>query len=104
MFQKVSNHPVLREVENFEDNKTQRGEGSFGSTGLKKVSAGKTFANKYILKYVPENLPWYERDGLLTYIDQLKYRDFISDPNAHIKNTQIINFEMIHAQCCGQPR
>ena len=37
VFQKVANHPVLREVENFEDNKTQRGEGSFGSTGLKYV-------------------------------------------------------------------
>ena len=34
VFQKVANHPVLREAENFEDNKTQRGEGSFGSTGL----------------------------------------------------------------------
>ena len=37
VFQKVANHPVLREVENFEDNKTQRGEASFGSTGLKYV-------------------------------------------------------------------
>ena len=36
VFQKVTNHSVLREVQNFEDNKTQRGEGSFGSTGLKK--------------------------------------------------------------------
>ena len=34
VFQKVANHLVLREVENFEDNKTLRGEGSFGSTGL----------------------------------------------------------------------
>ena len=67
------------------------------------MSSRKIFANKYIPKYVPEDLSWYEKDGLLTYIDQLKYKDFISDPNAHIKNTQIINFEMIHAQCCGQP-
>ena len=36
VFQKVANHPVLREVENFEDN-SQRGEGPFGSTGLKYV-------------------------------------------------------------------
>ena len=71
VFQKAINHPFLREVENFKD-KTQRVQGSFGSTGFKKMSAGKTFANKYIPKYVPEDLPWYERDGLLTYIDQLK--------------------------------
>ena len=37
VFQKVANHPVMREVENFEDNKSQRGEGSFGSTGLRYV-------------------------------------------------------------------
>ena len=40
----------------------------------------------------------------LTCTDKLKYKDFISDPDAHIKNTQIINFEIIHAQCRGQPR
>ena len=48
------------------------------------MSAGKIFANKYIPKYIPEYLPWHKRDGLLTYIDQLKYKDFISDPNVHI--------------------
>ena len=37
VFQKVANHPALTEVEYFENNKTQRGEGSFGSTGLKYV-------------------------------------------------------------------
>ena len=31
-------------------------------------------------------------------------KDFISDPDVHIKNVQIITSEMIHAQCCGQPR
>ena len=54
------------------------------------MSAGKIFANKYIPKYVPEDLPWYENGGVLTSIDQLKYKDFISDPNTHIKNTQIV--------------
>ena len=55
-------------------------------------------------KYVPEDLPWYERDGLMTYIEQARYKDFISDPDTAIKNTKIINFEMIHAQCRGTPR
>ena len=30
------------------------------------MSADKIFANKYAPKYVPEDLSWYERDGLLT--------------------------------------
>ena len=49
-------------------------------------------------EYVSENLPGYERDGLMTYIDQLKWKKFISDPDASIKNIKVINFEMIHAQ------
>ena len=68
VFHKIANHPVLREVDEFED-KSDRGEGSFGSTN-KNMSAGKIFANNYIPRYVSEDLPWYDRDGLLTYIDQ----------------------------------
>ena len=34
VFHKIANPPGLREVKNFEDN-TQRGEESFGSTGIK---------------------------------------------------------------------
>ena len=41
----------------------------------------KTFVNKYIPEYTPNNLKWYERDGLLTYIDQLKYEEFSSNPD-----------------------
>ena len=65
--------------------------------------AGKNFANKYGPEYVPEGLPWYEKDRLITHIDQMKYKYFISDPDAHAKNTQIIDFEMIHAQCRSTP-
>ena len=32
VFQKLANRPVLREVDNFDEDKTDRGEGSFGST------------------------------------------------------------------------
>ena len=32
MFQKIGNHPVLKEVENFDEDKTDRGEGSLEST------------------------------------------------------------------------
>ena len=36
VFHKIANHPVLREVDKFED-KTDRGEGSFGSTNRNHV-------------------------------------------------------------------
>ena len=36
------------------------------------MSASKIYSNKFIPKYVPKDLPWYERHGLLTYIDQEK--------------------------------
>ena len=68
------------------------------------MSAGKVFANNYIPKYVPEDLPWYERDSLLTDNDQMKYKEFISDPDTAVKNTKVINFDMMHAQCRGTPR
>ena len=70
---------------------------------LKNMSVGKIFANNFIPKYVPENLPWYERDDLLTYIDQLKYKEFISDSDVAVKNTKVINFDMIHTQCWSTP-
>ena len=63
----------------------------------------KIFGNSYVAEYVPEYLPWYERDGLMTHNDQLKWKEFISDPKAAIKNIKVINFEMIRAQCRGTP-
>ena len=63
----------------------------------------KIFANSYVLEYVSENLPWYERHGLMTYIDQLKWKEFISDLDASIKNKKVINFEKIRAQCRRTP-
>ena len=65
------------------------------------MCACKIFANSYVPKYVPKDLLCYERDCLITYIDQLKYKEFISDPDAAIKNIKIINFNMILAQCRG---
>ena len=65
------------------------------------MCVGKIFANNYIPEYTPGDLPWYERDGLMTNIDQLKYKGFIFATDATIKNAKIINFKMIHAQWDG---
>ena len=45
----------------------------------------KKTVNKYAPEYVPSDLKWYEREGLLTYIEQLKYSDFSRDPDHCLK-------------------
>ena len=59
--------------------------------------------NSYIPVYAPSNLKWYKRDGLLTYIDQLKYKEFIENPDEHFQIAKVINFGIIHKECKGQP-
>ena len=39
----------------------------------------KDFLNNYVPTYVPKNLHWTERDGLMTYIDRPKFEEFESD-------------------------
>ena len=39
--------------------------------------------NNYISEYVLKDFPWYERGGLMTYLDQAKCRDFLRDPEGH---------------------
>ena len=56
----------------------------------------KRAVNKFVQNYVPENLKSSERNGLLTYIDQLKYSEFSLDLD---KEAGVVNFDMIHAKC-----
>ena len=53
-------------------------------------------ANKYVLEYVSENLPCYKRDGLLTWYDWRKRRDFLEDTDEHFRATKIVNFDIIN--------
>ena len=41
--------------------------------------------NKYIPKYVPNDLKWYEKDGLDTWYLQNKHTDFLMDTDEHFK-------------------
>lgn len=59
---------------------------------------------KYIREIVPEDLSWYERDSLVTYIGQLKYKDFISNSDAYLEKAEVINFDMIYARFSRRPQ
>ena len=56
----------------------------------------KDFANNCIPEYVPDNLPWYKTDSLITYIDKLKYDNFARSRDEYLANTEFVNFEMFY--------
>lgn len=62
----------------------------------KKKKANKP-TNSYVPKFLPENLTWYERDGLIMWYDQGKCRDFLKDTKKHFCEAKIINFDTIHS-------
>ena len=55
--------------------------------------------NKYVPTHAEDlSLPWYERDGLMSYIDSLKCYEFKTNSEEHFNKTKTVNFAMIHAQ------
>lgn len=56
-------------------------------------------ANNYILEYVPDNLPWYEHDGVMAYCE---CDNFIKDTGSHSENSRIVNFDIIYKQARGE--
>ena len=67
---------------------------------LKKVTQ-KVNVDKYIPPYVPSDLPWYKRDGLMMYIDRLKYERFSENRDSYLQRANIIIFDIIHHRCRG---
>ena len=59
----------------------------------------KILVNKYVPNYVPKNSMWYERDGLMTYVDRLKYEEFESNINEHFQKAEVINLDIINNRC-----
>ena len=41
--------------------------------------------NNYIPEYIPDDLPWYERDGLMTQLDKIKSDEFLEDPEKNFR-------------------
>ena len=64
----------------------------------------KKILNKYVPRFAQHSeLPWYERDGLLSYIDPLKCEEFLKDTDSHFKTAQVVNFGIIYHKCRGDP-
>lgn len=59
----------------------------------------KKCVNKFIPDHVDQNIKWHEFDGLFTYIDELKCKNFFRNPDAHFKAAQIANFDIIYHEC-----
>ena len=97
VFQKLANRPKLNEVENFDSLETERGQGGFGLTGLKKrfwpIS---TFLKLYLSIYLGM------KETVCSPTVTKWSISIFDDPDSYIKNVQIINFDMIHGQCQGQ--
>ena len=59
-------------------------------------------AMSYATPFGSQDLPWYERDGLMTWYDQEKCQDVLRDTDRHFNETKIVNFDIIHKQCCAE--
>ena len=55
----------------------------------------KKFDNHFIPKYIPNDLAWYEKDGLDTWYLQNECNDFLRDTDEHFKEMKIVNFDLI---------
>ena len=59
--------------------------------------------NSFIPPFVKKDLKWFERDGLMTYIDRLNYERFENDRDNYLENVNVVNFDIINHQLLGTP-
>ena len=59
--------------------------------------------NLFIPPFVKKDLKWFERDGLITYIDRLNYERFENDRDNYLENVNVVNFDIINHQLLGTP-
>ena len=52
--------------------------------------------NTFVPPFVPENLKWYERDGLDTWFKQRKCEEFLNNTDNHFLQRKIVNFDLIN--------
>ena len=57
--------------------------------------------NSYIPKKSErKKYEWYKHN-LMTYIDDLKYEQFVEDKDSHFSRVKISNFDLVHHHCRG---
>ena len=66
---------------------------------FKSLKMSRKVGNKYITPYENLDIPWYECDGIRTYIDQ----EFMEGLDKHFTDVKIIIFDIIHHECSGKP-
>ena len=59
--------------------------------------------NSFIPPYVKKDLKWFERDGLMTYIDRLDFERFEEDRDNYLTNVNLVNFDIINHELKGTP-
>ena len=55
-----------------------------------------------IYRYVPRYVPPEERD-FFSYLDQLKYEETVKNADNYFRSVKVINFDLIHHECRGDP-
>ena len=63
---------------------------------IKEIS-NKKVDNRFVPTFVPNDLPRYERDGLMTQYEQVKYQEFLQNIGSHFQNLHILNFDIINS-------
>ena len=53
------------------------------------------YENCFIPKYVPQNLKWFERNGLEAWYRQNKCQEFWNNTDLHFAKRKVINFDII---------
>ena len=66
---------------------------------FRRIRINTILAQKYIPNYVQRYLKWYERDGRLTYIDELKYKEFCCGRDAYFDKVKVVHFDIIYSSC-----
>ena len=68
------------------------------------ATSGKILGDTYIPKFAKNynDLSWYERD-FISYIDWLKYKQMMSNPDDCFSKQKVVNFDIIHHECRGGP-
>ena len=54
----------------------------------------------YYNSYMPKCTPPEEK-SVFTYLDDVKYEQFMENPNKSFKKTKIVNFDIIRHECRG---